>query len=259
MQAVVRHTGSAEEAITSSQATREIAASRMPVLPSKTLTAEERLDVYREMYWLRLREALSIDYPELQRYLGNEQFDQLCDAYVQQYPSRSYTLNRLGDHLPKFLAEGGFESLKKHRGFVNDLARLELLMTEVFDEEESPVLNEEQVARVPLDAWDTIKLRAIPALRCGEFKYPVSEYVTAVRDEKAAGQLMRRRNSWVIVCRRHQSVYRLEVTRTAYQLFTALVSGKTLGDAVASVRVQPKMLQEWFTNWVSNRVFRAIE
>jgi hypothetical protein len=259
MQAVVRHNGSAEEAIASPQATRQIAASRMPVLPSKTLTAEERLDVYREMYWLRLREALAIDYPELQRYLGNEQFDQLCDAYVQRYPSRSYTLNRLGDHMPKFLAEGGFERLTKRRGFVTDLARLELLMTEVFDEEEAPVLNEEQVARVPLDAWDTIKLQAIPALRCGEFQYPVSEYVTAVRDEKPAGHLMRRRNSWVIVCRRHQSVYRLEVERTAYRLFTALVSGQTLGDAVASVRVQPKMLQQWFTSWVSNRVFRAIE
>ena len=89
MQAVVRHTGSAEEAIVSPQATRQIPASRMPVLPSKTLTAEERVNVYREMYWLRLREALSIDYPELQRYLGNDQFDQLCDAYVQNLSPRA--------------------------------------------------------------------------------------------------------------------------------------------------------------------------
>src|SRR5450755_4532123 len=77
MKAVVLHTGTTEEAIRSRQATREIAASSMPVLPSKTLTAHERVDVYREMYWMRLREALAIDYPELQRFLGNEQFDQL--------------------------------------------------------------------------------------------------------------------------------------------------------------------------------------
>jgi len=89
MKAVVLHPGTAEEAIKSRPAIREIAASSMPVLPSKTLTAHQRVDVYREMYWLRLREALAIDYPELQRYLGNEGFDALCDEYVNQYPSRS--------------------------------------------------------------------------------------------------------------------------------------------------------------------------
>ena len=257
MKAVVLHTGTAEEAIESRQATRQIPASRMPVLPSKTLTAHQRVDVYREMYWLRLREALSIDYPELQRYLGREQFDQLCDAYVQKHPSRSYTLNRLGDHMPRFLAEGGFEALKR-RPFATDLSRLELMMTEVFDEEEAPVLNEDQVAQVPADAWDGMKLRPIPALRCGEFRYPVSEYVSAVRDEKPAGHLLKRKDSWVIVCRRNHSVYRLEMNRAAYRLFTALVSGQALGDAVSSVRVSPAMLQEWFKSWVASRVFRAL-
>ena len=160
MQAMVLHTGTAEEALRSPKASRQIPASRMPVLPSKTLTALERVDVYREMYWMRMREALSIDYPELQRFLGNVRFDQLCDAYVQECPSHSYTLNRLGDHLPRFLAEGGFDGLKR-RAFDTDLARLELMMTEVFDEAEAPVLNEEQVARVPVDAWDGMKLRAI--------------------------------------------------------------------------------------------------
>jgi hypothetical protein len=259
MQAVVLHTGSTEDAIKSPQAARQIPASRMPVLPSKTLTAHERLEVYREMYWLRLRDALAIDYPELQRYLGNDVFDLLCDSYVQSHPSRSYTLNRLGDHMPRFLADGGFESLNKRRPFVTELARLELLMTEVFDEEEAPVRNEEQVAKVPLEAWDGMKLRAIPALRLGEFRYPVSEYISAVRDEKPAGHLLNRKDCRVLVCRRNHSVSRLELSRTAYRLFTALTSGQTLGDAVASVRVRPEMLQEWFKDWVANRVFRSIE
>jgi hypothetical protein len=258
MKAVVLHTGTADQAIRSRPATRQIAAADMPVLPSKTLTAHERLDVYREMYWLRLREALAIDYPELQRYLGNEGFDALCDEYVQQYPSRSYTLNRLGDHLPKFLAEGGFDRLKR-RPFATDLARLELLMSEVFDSEEVPVLNEEQVARIPMEAWDGIKLRAIPALRQGEFKYPVSEWISAMREDKPASHFLTRKNSYVVVVRRNYSVCRLELSRTAYRLFTALVSGKTLGDAVSSVRVSPADLQEWFKTWVANRVFRAID
>ncbi len=256
MKAVVLHTGTAEEAVKSRQATREIVASAMPVLPSKTLTANQRLDVYREMYWLRLREALAIDYPELQRFLGNDEFDRLCDAYVQKYPSRTYTLNRLGDHMPRFLAENGFDP-EKRRPFVCDLARLELMMTEVFDEQEVPVLDEDQVAKIPVEAWEGMKLRAIPALRCAEFRYPVSRWVTAMREEQPADQFLKRKDCWVMVCRRNHAVYRLEMTRTAFRLFTALTSGQTLGDAVSSVRVSPATLQGWFQSWVANRVFRT--
>jgi hypothetical protein len=160
--------------------------------------------------------------------------------------------------MPRFLAEGGFENLKR-RPFATDLARLELLMTEVFDEQDAPVLNEDQVARVPVAAWDEMKLQAIPALRHSEFRYPVSEYVSAVRDEKPANHLMNSKNSWALVFRRNYSVCRLELNRTAYRLFTALISGQPLGDAVSTVRVSPAELQEWFKSWVANRVFRAIE
>ena len=259
MKAIVVHPGTAEEAIQSRDAARQIAPSKMPVRPSKTLTAHQRVDVYREMYWLRLREALAIDYPELKRLLGDDTFDELCDTYVQQYPSRSYSLNRLGDHLPRFLTEAGYAPLKRQRPFATDLARLELLMTEVFDEEETPVLDEEQVARIPVDAWDTMKLQAIPALRTGEFRYPVSPWITAMRAEQPAEQFLKRKPSFVIVCRRKHSVYRLDVSRTALRLFAALTSGMPLGDAVASVRgVTPALLQEWFQNWVAHRVFRAV-
>ena len=260
MKALIIHPGTVEEAIKARSAAREIPSSKLPVLPSKSLTAHQRVDVYREMYWLRLREALLIDYPELQRFLGADRFDELCDAYVQEYPSKSYSLNRLGDHLPRFLAEGGFPLLKRQRPFATDLSRIELLMTEVFDEEEVAVLDEAQVASVPMDAWDSIKLRAIPALRSGAFQYPVSQWITAVRAEQPAGHLVKRQNSWVIVCRRNHSVYRLVVSRKAYHLFAALVSGKTLSDAVGSVcGVSPAMLQEWFKDWVAHRVFRAVQ
>src|SRR5437764_1094068 len=111
-----------------------------------------------------------------------------------------------------------------------------------------------------MEAWDGMKLRAIPALRCGEFRYPVSQWVSAVREEKPADHLLKRKDSFVIVCRRSHSVYRLEVNRTAFRLFGALTSGQALGDAVAGVRgVSPAMLQDWFKSWVANRVFRAIE
>lgn len=255
LQAVIRQPGPVEAAVRSPRAQKEIARQAMPVTPSPTLTALERVDVYREMYWLRLREALSIDYPELKAFLGDDAFDALCDAYVKRNPSRTYTLNRLGDHLPRFIARGGGKLARKE--FLADLARLELLMTEVFDEEEVPVLDEQQVKRVPPEAWERIRLQAIPALRMAEFRYPVSAYVSATRDESPKQPLLRRRNSWVIVFRRNYSVHRMELPKSAFQLFAALAKGKPLGQAVASAKLSPEELRDWFATWVANRVFRA--
>src|SRR5205085_1711868 len=77
---------------------------RAVVLPSKTLSALERLDIYRDMYVPRMEEALAIDYPALKHFLGPEEFMRVVARYVDIHPSRSHTLNRLGDHLPEFLA-----------------------------------------------------------------------------------------------------------------------------------------------------------
>ena len=47
---------------------------RQLVLPSKTLTPSERIDIYRGMYVPRMVEALEIDYPALAHYLGEDGF-----------------------------------------------------------------------------------------------------------------------------------------------------------------------------------------
>ena len=250
LQAVIVHTGSAAEAVGSKDASRQIAASRMPVTPSKTLTALERVDVYREMYWLRLREALSVDYPGLKKRLGNEEFDRLCDEYCQQHPSASYSLNRLGDHFPEFI-----ESSKlKQRGFLTDLARLELMMTEVFDAEETGTMGQKEIAAIAPDAWERIRFRPVAALRHGAFRYPVSEFLRAKRNRDA---LTTRRDSWIVVSRRDYSMKNLELTRSGYKVFTALCAGKPLGRAITGVRVSGPELQGWFKTWVAHGLFHA--
>ncbi len=116
MQACILQPGTCEEAILSEVAQAEIPAeaARGIVLPSKTLSAQERLNIYREMYLPRMEEALAIDYPALKHFLGREEFMRVVARYVDAYPSRSYTLNRLGDHLPEFLAALGRFPRTKH-------------------------------------------------------------------------------------------------------------------------------------------------
>jgi hypothetical protein len=72
---------------------------------SQALTSVERLSIYANAYYARLLECLGEEFPVLKQTLGEETFDAFAFGYLQQYPSRSYTLGKLGENFARFLAE----------------------------------------------------------------------------------------------------------------------------------------------------------
>jgi len=262
MQEVVVHPGTVEDAIESDGAVREIPSERLSevVLPSHSMTSAERIGVYHGMYLMRMEEALETDYPVIRYHLGDHQFGHLVREYVQRYPSTSYTLNRLGDQLPQFFLD---EPEWHEAAFLHDLARLELAMTEVFDEEDSSVLGSEELEAVPPEAWEEARLRAIPAFRLLAFKHAVVPNLVAYHEDRPSPG-PRRRASWLALYRRDYSVLRLELTRAEFDLLKAIVDGAPLGKALTaaaaskSPRQQTKIFR-WFRTWISEGLFTAIE
>lgn len=264
MQACILDQGTAEQAIASKPAQAAIPAeqARKIVLPSKTLSALERLDVYRDMYLLRMEEALSIDYPSLKHYLGPGDFMRLVARYVEVYPSRNYSLNRLGDHLPEFIAT--LADLPRQE-FCHDLARLEYALTVVFDAAETPPMKPEAVRAVRQDAWENARLKPVEAFRLLECRYPVSRYIGAVDKENPFPRLVRKK-TWVVAYRRNYDLHRMDLTQPAYELLSALACGKTVGEAIVAVltrkwrpAVKQSQLFEWFRDWMAEGLFRAVE
>jgi Putative DNA-binding domain len=264
MQACIEDQGTCEEAIESESARSAIPAqeARRVVLPSKTLSSLERLDIYRGMYLLRMEEALTTDYPALKHFLGDDKFMSVVARYVEVYPSRSYTLNRLGDHLPEFLKT--LEDLPK-KDFCYELSRLELLLTGVFDAEETPPLNEAAVRAVPPEAWETARLKPIQAFAVAEFDYPVSQYLGGVDEENPFPRIARKK-TWTVCYRKNFGVHRRDLDQPAYALLRALSSGETVGDAIVAVmteRWRPALkearLFEWFRDWMAEGFFQSVE
>jgi hypothetical protein len=263
MQAVIVNPGDVEQAIRSPEATSEIPAESLGevVTPSHSMTSAERVDVYHGMYLLRMVEALEYDYPTLKHYLGQESFEELVREYVQVHPSRSYTLNRLGDHLPEYLET-------RHdwadSGFLADLARFERAITEVFDEAESPVLTAEELQSVPTEAWESARLKPIAAFRLLELKHAVVPHLKAYHSDQLSPR-PRRRNTWVAIYRRDFSPLYLELSRAEHDLLRALVDGTSLAEslAAAAVKVRSGQRQEkifrWFRTWVAEGLFSAVE
>jgi hypothetical protein len=263
LQAVIVHPGDVEEAIACEGASRELAPEALTSLvrPSHSLTAAERVDIYHGMYLLRMVEALEADYPALRHFLGEEAFAELVEDYVQAYPSRSYTLNRLGDHLPQFLLD---RRTHPHAGLLHELARLELAITEVFDAEEAPVLTPEQVRAIPPERWPEARLRPIAAFRLLTFSYPVVRWLDAARRDRTAPAPVRKA-SRVVVYRQRFSVLRLELSRPEFTLLEALASGAPLGEAVAlaGVAIREKRREDEifkaFRSWIAEGMFSSID
>lgn len=264
MQAVIVHPGSAEQALRSPLAEAELEASRLGevVLPSKTLSSRERIGIYQEMYPLRMEEALAVDYPALKHFLGERAFLDLVLDYVEACPSRSYTLNRLGDHLPEFVANA--PGLKR-REFCVDLARLELACNEVFDAPESRPLSEAEVAAVAPEHWEKAVVTPREAFRLLALRYNANDYLQSVKGASRRHPKPRLEPSWVAIFRRDYAVYQLDLTRAAHDLLADLAAGVPLGSALGSAlkrgRRAPSQdeLFRWFRQWVSNGMFAAVK
>jgi hypothetical protein len=263
MQATVVHPGDIESALKSPAARREVGRADLDavILPSATLTPVQRVAVYQGMYLLRMEEALSSDFPGLKHFLGDDGFFALVRDYVQIHPSRSYTLNRLGDRLPDFVAVAPDV---KRREFCHDLARLELAMTQAFDAPETAALDAAEIERVPPEAWENARLTPIAAFRLVALRYPASAYLDSLNDAQHRHPPARRRDTYVAVYRRHFSVYRHDLSRMGHDLLADPMAGSrsaAVAQRSRGGRRRPQMddLFRWFRQWVSAGIFAKVE
>lgn len=262
MQAVVVHPGTTKDALNSRKASSLLKANRLEsvLLPSQTLTAEERIAVYQEMYPLRMRDALASDYPALEHFLG-ERFRDFVTAYTKKHPSMGYTLNRLGDRVPDFL---GRQTRLKPAAFLKDLARLELAVTEAFDSAEAKAMRPGELEGIRPARLGSVRLRTVPSLRLMELDWNAGEFLDSLRDDDHRHPKPRRSHSFVTIVRRNYSVYRSTVSEPEFAVLTDLQSGLTIGKAVerglarrGPRRPLPDQFGVWFRTWTSQGFFES--
>lgn len=215
------------------------------------LTESDRIEIYRGMYEARMLDTLAADYPAVAAFVGEHDFGHLAHDYAAEYPSRSYTLNRLGDHFPRFLLEG---TPLEDREFLHDLARVELAMTEVFDEAEVPLLEASAIAAITPDS----KLRLVPALRLLELDFPANDAFQSWRDEDPL-VVPGPARTWLAVYRRDYSVIRMPLEGKAYRFLSELASGATLAEACDRILPEQEELFAWFRDWSSAGFFGMLE
>jgi hypothetical protein len=261
------------------------------VTRSRALSAAERLAIYANAYHTRLLECLGEVYPMLKRALGEEAFEGFAFGYLQDYPSRSYTLNALGKHFPRYLqetrptgsdaeaesadpesAEGPGPLARDWPDLLIDLARLEWAIYDVFDGpgvEGQPLLGFDQLSCIPSEHWAEVRLKPVPCLQLLATRFPVNDYYTALRKAEGDQEVAfpGACESFVALTRRQFVVRRYNFSRTEFELLQAIKDGKTIGEAVehAASTTDGNMeklsanLQLWFRNWTAEGFFHSVE
>ncbi len=124
--------------------------------------AETRLHIYRNAYRKRLHEALATDHEMLQRYLGDQQFSQLIDDYINQQPSVWFSLRQYGDGLPDFLAA---DRRLAELPLVAELARFERRLLDAFDAPDSAAVGIDALRAETPESWPQKRLRFHPSVQ----------------------------------------------------------------------------------------------
>ncbi len=132
------------------------------VRPDARLGSVERLDIYADMYFYRLRDCLEEDFPKVAALIGEARFHNLVTDYLLAHPSTHFSLRELGRPLPDFLSS---HPLASEFPLLPDLARLEWARVDVFDEADAPPLSRRRLLEEGLSEPERFVVTLVPSAR----------------------------------------------------------------------------------------------
>jgi hypothetical protein len=230
------------------------------------LTPQQRVQIYRHAYLQRLIECLRDDFPIAEAALGVEVFEGYSREYIVRHPPESVSLNAYGERFPSFLRQMG----KERSGgavalWVAELAVLEWATVRAIHADASQTLSLAELSQVPSELWGGLRLRLSPSAQSFEFEHAINDYLTAAKQPAARSSRLAppaAHTSWVLVCRRGEDVWRVELAAWAYRLLELLEGGSTLSDALAEVadsdsHLDVGVVMRCFHDWIVCGVFEA--
>jgi Putative DNA-binding domain len=245
------------------------------IKPNDRLSSFERLEIYNRQYWFRVLDCLWDDYPGLRAIVGQRRFMKLITAYLERYPSDSYTLRDLGNRLEEFLREEP-QWAAPREALALDMARFECAQIVAFDGPSKPPITPDDILDTPAA---TLRLGLQPYLSLLELDYAVDDFLIAVKkresdvlrgeasnavDSAPTARARRkpvrppkRAKVYLVVHRHDNMLYYKRVDPEAFAILSALARGATLENACADA-VAPSnrtnidwaaQIKEWFDDW----------
>ena len=152
------------------------------VAPPREADRPTMMGVYVNAYRLRLAEFLDEDFPALRVLLGDDDFEALVEAYIDENPSRLRNARWYTTRLPEFMQESENWSAN---ALAIGLALFERALTDAYDAADAPAQSIETLAEFSPQDWPRLGFTFHPSLRLIEVAAGVLDaYAAATADEQ---------------------------------------------------------------------------
>jgi hypothetical protein len=220
-------------------------------------SAVERLDIYANMYFYRIRDTLAQYFPATSAALDETGFHNLITDYLLAHRSRHPSLREVGRYLPLFAAG---HSLAGDRPWLGELAALEWARLDVFDRVDQSPLTRQQLQTLPPEAFATLILQPIAAHELVPSVHAIDDVWSAVLAAAPLPPqaLVRQQPATFLVWRRETTVYHRLVDAAEEEAIRLIQPGLSFGvlcerlsqtrDAEDAARLGSTWLGQWLAD-----------
>lgn len=229
------------------------------VAPHPRLSAAGQIAIYQEAYHLRLRAAVTTDYPALEHFLGAEKFSMLAADYVRATPSRSYNLDFYSIGFADFIAT------RLANSPAAALAALESALTAAFQNQDAPPLTVAAVAALTPGALGSSRFQFQQSMRLLAASYDVESYFSAWKQGNAPHDIAKR-PLFLLLYRQQNAVQRDRLSAPEYTMLTALNDGMDFNTALAQAQCKTGITESelaaqigaWLSGWLQRGLIKAL-
>ncbi|MGL5743289.1 MAG: DNA-binding domain-containing protein [Legionella sp.] len=130
------------------------------IVQTEFVSVTTRLGIYGDAYRLRLIESLTANFPSLYAYLGTEEFNKLAAYYIDANPSTYRSIRWYGEKLSEYIRTHYAQYI-----YLAELADFEWKMSLAFDAADASLVQIEDMAFVPPEAWANLQFVLHPSVQ----------------------------------------------------------------------------------------------
>lgn len=200
------------------------AAFKRQIIDDKKVGVKKRLGIYYDAYRLRIIEALTNVYPNLQVYLGDDLFNRTARNYINLYPSTYRNLRWYGAEMSDYLAK----KLPQHP-IAAELAAFEWALGLAFDAADEPVLQLQDLAAIPPENWAHLKFKFHASLQMLPVKWNTIAVWKAL-DNAETPPKPNKINGSCLVWRQHFDSHFRSLEATEFAAIELVMAGASFGE-----------------------------
>jgi hypothetical protein len=143
----------------------------------------ERFATYADGYRIRLTEALRSNYPVLHQVLGDDEFAELAERFLEAEPSATPSIRWFGSRLHAFVARD--PDALPHPALA-DLVAFEWALGLAFDAADIAAVDGQELAATPAADWHALRFALHPSATLLQLDWAVEPIARALKDDPDA-------------------------------------------------------------------------